>query len=560
MSTTSVPKAVRVFVHRCYAMHLACRGAPLERTGGGRGSRRGSTMRTAFNLRRRSHGAQGKAVLVPELRHELFNWFLMIRKIVKGRLWPRHALSAAKAIKKKIIAFHVTNKLNVPRFPKLNGLWLWRWMRSYGISLRKPNRRYKVSRSKMARGLTVTWKNIFRARLAFRLLYGEQRRLKKLPEEPSTAHVDQKPLHFNEGESKDISTIDLVGEEDIPLKTNTSASRSRLTANTMVVYPAPPSDVPGESWAPPVEILFKLKTDRRVKVLRLPPGVSMSLTHSASGSYNEEAFLNYLRRHLPELTPQRISDCDFRILALDAFEVHKMDSVRQLCHSRGYIVLFHRGGTTSVGQWNDTDLHFVFERHYLDLEERDFSSQRLARPWACPTRTRQAIVDDIACVFAGLPHKRIGENAAKRTGWMIALPDQKEGGTFSIAAREDDLVSRESRVFFDEVDMPSQRAADLPTIVAAVAEGRIRTWVDVQEFMLAFEDDEIEAIGQELLDDVPSDDEMEAAHVGGVDDMDGVIESLADVAKDLAGGNMHVPHSTQAAVAAGSSLAEAFLI
>ena len=369
----------------------------------------------------------------------------------------------------------------------------------------------------MKSGLVVTWKNCFRARLCFRLLHGKKRRQQGLPQDPTMHHVDQKPVHFNEAESKDVGTLHTMGDPDVPLKSNHGASRSRLTANTMVTYPTPPHEVP------PVEVLFKLKTDRTIRGLTIPPSVNMTIAHSPSGSYNEETFLQYLGRHLLPLTPERIASADFRILALDAFEVHKTTRVKEFANSRGYLIIAHRGGNTPVSQWNDTDLHGPFEKAYLELETLDFNAQLAEKPWRVPARPRQSIITDIASVWLALPHQQISRRAAAYTGWSIALPEMRDDGTFETFAAEDHLVAREARVFWDEANMPRQRADDLAIVYRAWQKGQITTWADVQGLMLEFDSDDIQVEGQELLD------------AGGDDDDDppwldeGAVDSISDI-------------------------------
>ena len=151
----------------------------------------------------------------------------------------------------------------------------------------------------------------------------------------------------------------------------------------------------------------------------MPPQVVMSLSFRASGSYNREAMLKYLDCHLPKLTPKPIEACDFRILALDAYEVHKLQEVRDFCLGRGFLVIYHRGGSTVIGQWNDTGLHGTFEREYSELEQIDFSQQLLRCPWKCPSRPRQSIVTDCACIWSVLPHAQLGREESMRTGWGV---------------------------------------------------------------------------------------------------------------------------------------------
>ena len=477
-----------------------------------------------WKSRKRIRGAQGRKLHSAEFQHELFHWFLGIRKSVKGRLWTMHVKSAAHVIMKRIIKFYKDKSLPIPPMPKINKVWLMRFRRRFGISFRRPNKRYKVSRRKIMSGLKITWLNVWRARYLFRCLYGKQRRSTGNTIDPVTHQVDQKPLHFNEAESKNLKTCDFGGSTDIVLKTNFSDSRSRLTANTMVTHPSPPTTA-GEVYQPSLELLFKGKTNRVLKGLVVPHSVDATLRNSESGSYDLPTFLAYLRTHLPEMTPERVANNDYRILALDAFEVHKCQDVQDLAMSRGFVVIYHRGGTTAVGQWNDTDLHLLLEQQFTDLEALDFNQQLVVAPWKCPTRSRQAILNDMACVWSTIPHATIGKNAAMRTGWGIALPEQMADGSFATHASEDGLVSREAREFFDENNMPEKRAKDLEVVHRAWADGKITSWSDVAPWMLPFESDDVLVEGQEMLDDGDRDAEP-------YNDNDS-LSSIADGEEDL---------------------------
>ena len=140
--------------------------------------------------------------------------------------------------------------------------------------------------------------------------------------------ADQKPIHENEAESSGRGTLCWKGMPAVPVKSNVAASRSRSSILN--------SGSDDAAFEPFVELLFKLRTNRTIKLLAIPDGVKMSLSQSDSGSYNEEAFLDYLRRWLPEWTEERAKQFDYRIFLLDDFRVHNMESVKQLLWSRGF--------------------------------------------------------------------------------------------------------------------------------------------------------------------------------------------------------------------------------
>ena len=224
------------------------------------------------------------------------------------------AQKLAEVIRKRHIAAHRAP----PRLPVLNAKWLYNWRRQYGVSSKHPCRKFKVSRAKAKMRCSVTTLNMCRVRFAFKLLYGAARLRMGLPAEPAVCSCDQKGLHYNESESKNCVTLALTGDDVVELKTNHAQSRSRMSLFTQV------STDPLEP--PPVELLFKLRTGRVLRGLTLPPGIRVSVSHSASGSYAEEQVLLYLRRWLPDWSQEREQKHDYRVILLDAYTAHKTEA------------------------------------------------------------------------------------------------------------------------------------------------------------------------------------------------------------------------------------------
>ena len=193
-----------------------------------------------------------------------------------------------------------------PRFPVIDSRWLRSWKEEHGVSFKEPTKKIKVSRGKMLARTRVTTLNAYIARYVFQQLYGKERAAMGLRPEPIMISCDQKGVHYNESESKICGTLDLIGDEPVELKTNHGQSRSRLSLMTMVSYNDPMEE-------PPIEMLFKLKTNRRLVGLALPDHVRMSLQHSPSGSYREEHVLRYLQRWLPDWSADREKRRDYRI-------------------------------------------------------------------------------------------------------------------------------------------------------------------------------------------------------------------------------------------------------
>ena len=64
--------------------------------------------------------------------------------------------------------------------------WFRDWQAEYGLSMRKPNRRYQVPKSVLMERLEIFWLNLLRLRLLMKLLLGY---------EPQLENFDQSPYH-----------------------------------------------------------------------------------------------------------------------------------------------------------------------------------------------------------------------------------------------------------------------------------------------------------------------------------------------------------------------------
>ena len=115
------------------------------------------------------------------------------------------------------------------RLPKITKDWLRGWRREFGASLRKPTRRYKVNKATLLERLKVMWSNTLKFRLLAKYSLGH---------DLIAWGVDQKPLHMNEGGSKQIRTLHFVGPGHVDLKENVVATRSRVSLMTMVRSPS----------------------------------------------------------------------------------------------------------------------------------------------------------------------------------------------------------------------------------------------------------------------------------------------------------------------------------
>ena len=304
-------------------------------------------------LLRRSRGTQGRAIKLPELHAALYEYFLMIRSAVATRISTKLMLIAARTIAQDLTV--EMKRLGVfAEIPQIDYKWLRRWRLRYNVVLRRPNRRFKVARSVLSSRLRTMWQNNVRLRALHMAIFKHDMVI---------CGADQKGIHRNEGGSRDRRTLQLQGAPEVPLKENHAATRERISIMTWATSSQEEADRPDMI---PLEIMFKGTTEQTLRGLSLPPGMRAKLVYSEKASYRVQHVLDFLVSHLEEWKDGR----DWRILYLDAFRAHLDQRVFDTVWDRGYVVLYHGGGTTGVCQVNDTDLHHQFERIYLECEEQ----------------------------------------------------------------------------------------------------------------------------------------------------------------------------------------------
>ena len=100
-----------------------------------------------------------------------------------------------------------------------------RWRDDYGVSLRVPNARFKVSHGVFQERLRIAWLNVIGVRELCLLEFGY---------DPIVEGADQKPMHFNESGSKAAPPLHFKGTRSVPLRENTAETRERFTVFTYV--------------------------------------------------------------------------------------------------------------------------------------------------------------------------------------------------------------------------------------------------------------------------------------------------------------------------------------
>ena len=115
-----------------------------------------------------------------------------------------------------------------------------------------------------------------------------------------------------------MRTLELAGEPEVALKQNHAATRERVSIMTLV------SSNPSAKL--PLELLFRAKTDKRIRDLKVPEEhtverMPITFQYAVKGSYRQSHLLRYLKRVLDEWTPARAALVDYRVLMLDVAKV-----------------------------------------------------------------------------------------------------------------------------------------------------------------------------------------------------------------------------------------------
>lgn len=311
-----------------------------------------------------------------------------------------------------------------PRVPALGSVWLWRWRKSYNVSLRKPNRRYKVSRQGLIVRLRIFWLNNIRVRHFCQRVFGH---------DPGrhVDNADQKGWFMNSAGAKGRATLEIEGAPEVPLVENHAATRHRLSLMTFTT-----NNLAAFEEGPPLEICFRVEGSGSTILdgLRLPPG-PFSVRASSSGSYKEEHVYSYLEEHLPPASDARRAANDWRLFYLDIYAGHLSRRIWDLCWSRMYILLYHGGGCTGLTQPNDLWLHLALEKGMEDMEASAFLRHQLLRPDRVPSLSRQEVLDNACQVWLhGIDHSR-SIRWTQRAGMSIALDGSEDDQSHKVFAR-----------------------------------------------------------------------------------------------------------------------------
>ena len=450
-----VPKKKRVWLAECAQMAASSHGP-----NGSLKNRKATKAveRTPDRFLKRQRKRQGAKYKCPLIREMLWDWFVDIRRSLATTISSKCVIMKARELADQVLKV-MRESGDFGEIPFIDTNWLHRFKRDKGIVWRKPNLRFKTSRPTMKRRLRATWINDIKIRRAAELCLG-----KDLADQ--IFGLDEKPIHFNESGSKNMSTLEIAGAPVVKLLQNHAATRERASVMTWVVSNRAKARSKGKPW---IEIMFKAKSKRRTRLLRTPKDLHMSIQWSEKGSYRQEHILRLLKNRLEPWTPERAASQDYRVLFMDVARSHVGDEVSDFAWTRGYIALFHYGCTTGVLQVNDTDNHCEFERLFVEFEQQSFNNKQLLDP-SDIRRSAQEVIDDVAATWRSIDHTQGVDGH-----WRNGLSNKLDGS-------EDHLICRGAAEFWHELNMDGERKTAIAEVDAAHAAGTL-TWDNVRSLI-----------------------------------------------------------------------------
>ena len=320
-------------------------------------------------------GTAGRPKSIPELRVALFNWVVDVRDTLKGRL-------PLQLLRQKCDQLYDNYKAKCheveiqPEQLTFSNRWVSDFCKEYRLSLKKPNKRFKLDYVTRKRRIVQFIQNILRIRVFF---------MKTYKTDIVIWSSDQMPLHRNASASS--PTLAFSGLDTF-VKENYMLSRERATVLTSVTS--------NNRHPPPKpEFLFK-GTGKRVN-LSLPEELkSVRVQWAPKGSYRLENMIQFAKslKQVPPLFPNQ-----FKLITLDDYSVHLDDSLRKILLDRGYILVVTGGGITGDIQVNDTALHGSLKKAYRNAESSLELKQLEAHPDKLPSPSRAQMIDMLCKSF-----------------------------------------------------------------------------------------------------------------------------------------------------------------
>ena len=164
----------------------------------------------------------------------------------------------------------------------------------------------------------------------------------------------------------------------------------------------------------------------------------VSVVTGPSGSYREEDIINFLEKWCEPWYKGR----EYEFILLDAYAPGLTDNVQRLCWKRGYIVVTHGGGASMICQTNDVGRHKDVRSDFIDLQTEKMLEQARSRGGGLVDLTAE---ENITLMTEVVSNQDLHLKAAKSY--------KHTGTTNALDGSEDDEITGDARVFWDELRM-----------------------------------------------------------------------------------------------------------
>ena len=336
---------------------------------------------------------------------------------------------------------------------RINYKFINRLLRAYGVTSRKPNRKFKVSRETLSQRAKLYWLSTARVRKLIQLAHGY---------DPVFTNVDQSHFHMNETGSCADNTLVEEGCPTVPLHQKHTATRQRCSLNS--VTHSDEDEIRRE--LPGFEMMFKKEEeaeenvvqDLNAFVVNQNLDFRVSVVTGTSESYKEEDILEFLEKWLKKW-PHGDNRRRWEIFVLDAYAPGLTRNCQHKCWERGYVLIWHGGGSSMVTQTNDTDLHQEVRKRFVAAQEVLQVRKMQKEEGGVAEESRE---DNLKIMIDVMRDPELHIKAAK--GY------KRTGTTVSLDGQEDHLIVRDAKAFWDENDMRNK-------ITSAVADVE-RRWND----------------------------------------------------------------------------------
>ena len=333
-------------------------------------------------------GKPGKTFYCPEVREELFAWFVDTIENVKGRISSHVILHEAETILADYEAY-LQNEVEAGRLEagiqmrivKLNMHWLFRWRKEFQITWRTVNLRYKISRVKLNRRVELFFINLFKIRWLHYFLNGERQILR-------FSNSDQKPMWFTTASM--LKTLARIGQSKVVVVENVPMTRMRFSPMTRWEWPRKRA---GDDKK--IALLFK-GTGTRTELI-VPDGVLVQW--GPKGSYRTEHTVEYYDWIVEPATCAEMQT----LYLMDWYAPNFAEEVVALFTTRNHGNAMFPGSTTDILQTNDTNGHGPLNGRYKQREVYS-SMKQLREGVRMPCSSKQTVLDRTVASFDDLNH------------------------------------------------------------------------------------------------------------------------------------------------------------